>query len=59
LARLAVIVLPAEIDRKNAQAKDYFGEIAEQETLFPPVTFFVLLLHSSSSLATYISDRSA
>ena len=59
LARLAVIVIPAEIGRKNAQSKDYFGEIAEQETSFPPVTLFVLLLHSSSSLATYISERSA
>ena len=49
LARLAVIVIPAEIGRKNAQAKDYFGEIAEQETSFPPVTLWVLLAHESFS----------
>lgn len=59
LTRLAVTVIPAEIRRKSAQAKDYFGEIAAQEMSFPPVTLFVLLLHSLSSLATYISERSS
>jgi len=44
-----VIVIPAEIGRKNAQSKDYFGEIAEQETSFPPVTLWVLLAHESFS----------
>ena len=43
LARLAVTVIPAEIRRKSAQTKDYFGEIAEQEMSFPPVTLFCTL----------------
>ena len=59
LTWLAVLVIPTKIGRKKTQAKDYLEESAEQETSFPPVTLFVLLLHSSFSLATYISERSA